>query len=122
MAAVERKLSESERKLVKANERINNQQKAHIEALQNKNLIEEKLKQENEELRKELNKERNFRHNRQQNNGNDPEESPHPCSWFSRSWSWFSRSQNSESKSHLKIHWDQGNRFLKFNKYVTFCM
>ena len=89
---------------LKANERINNQQKAHMEAL-------EILKQENEELRKELKKERNFRNDPQQNNGNDPEESSHPCSFL---WSWFSRSQNSESKSHLKIHWDQGKRFVKF--------
>ena len=35
MAAIERKLSESERKLVKANERNHNQQKALKEALQN---------------------------------------------------------------------------------------
>ena len=35
MAAVERKLSESERKLVEANEQNHNQEKAHKEALQN---------------------------------------------------------------------------------------
>ena len=34
MAAVERKLSESERQLVKANELNHNQEKAHKEALQ----------------------------------------------------------------------------------------
>ena len=34
MAEVEKKLSESERKLVKANERNHNQEKAHREALQ----------------------------------------------------------------------------------------
>ena len=34
MAAIEKKLSESESKLVKANERNHNQEKAHREALQ----------------------------------------------------------------------------------------
>ena len=34
MAAVEKKFSESERKLVEANERNHNQEKAHKEALQ----------------------------------------------------------------------------------------
>jgi len=93
---------------MKANERIklmvinsiNNQQTAHMEALQNKKLIEETLKQENSD--------------RQQNNGNDPEESSHPCS-FLWSWtSWFSQSHKSdESNLHRKIHWDQGNLFCE---------
>ena len=119
MAAVKNDLSESKRYLAQANERNHNQQKAE-EKQENET---RKLKQENEQLREELKKVRNYRHDRLKTNENDPEESSHPCSWFSRSWSWFSRSYNSaESKSHLKIHWDQGNRFVKFNKYVTYCM
>ena len=44
MAAVEKKLSESERKLVKANERNHNQEKAHKKALQKeKSAIASKL-------------------------------------------------------------------------------
>ena len=108
MAAVEKDLSESKRQLAKANERNHNQQKA-----------EENLKQENEQLREELQKVRNFRHDRQQNSGNDPEESSHPCSFL---WSWISRSHNSaESNLHRKIHWDQGNLFCKISSMLQVC-
>ena len=81
MAAVKMasNLSKCKRQLAKANEQINNQQKAHIQAL-------EMLKQENEELREELKKEKNFRHDRQENNENDPEKPSNPCSFL---WSLF---------------------------------
>ena len=115
MAEVERKLSESEQKLVKANERNHNQQKAHMEALQNKKLIEKMLKQENEELREELKKEKKLRHDQHKNNGNDPVESSNPCSFL---WSWISQSNNSESNLNRKIRWDQGNLLCKISSML----
>ena len=56
MAAVERKLSESERKLVEANEQIHNQEKAYTEAFQKaKILCKEALQKEKSAIASKFN-------------------------------------------------------------------
>ena len=66
--SVEKELAESNRQLVKANERNHNLQQEIKTILENKQLIEDNLKQEIERLNEELKAERDFRRDRQQYN------------------------------------------------------
>ena len=116
MTAVEKELAESKSLLIEAHEKIHYQQQAHIQILENRILVEEKLKQEIKQLREELKTERNFRHDQQKNaendrednendredDENDREESFNPFSFVRENlMSWLSPSQ--------QLHWDQGN-------------
>ena len=78
--SVEKELAESNRQLVKANERNHSLQQEIKTMLENKKLIEDNLKQEIERLNEELKAERDFRRDRQQYNEIDYKKSFGPCS------------------------------------------
>ena len=80
--SVEKELAESNRQLVKANERNHNLQQEIKTILENKKLIEDNLKQEIERLNEELKAERDFRRDRQQYNEIDHKKSFGPCSFI----------------------------------------